>query len=298
MKSLYYLPILFLSLATTYGQSDTLYVNDTHMLTLIFPKPISRAVTGHANYRLGYNQETPERVGLLQGNRGEDSNLLVVTEDGQAYSYYLVYRKQLKENHRFVAINEAIGNVLPKKCKDDMAQKKTRISQTVTLSDSLEYRKASRYFLGQKTTVLKAKRRAGMVLRLCNLAYFGKETYIVVEIENKSDIDFELDFVQLFKVNGNPRKKSSYQKLSLEPLYSHKKPSIVKVGHVERFVYVAPKFTLSGKERLMIELQEKSGSRKLVLKVKTYQRRTWGSNIKWESKGPKRILEPKGFIPH
>ena len=298
MKIYPYLPILFFSLATLYGQTDTLYVNDTHVLPLIFPKPISRAVTGHSNYTLGYNQETPERVGLLQGNRGEDSNLLVVTEDGLAYSYYLVYRKPLEEKHRFVNKSEAIGNVLPEKRKDEMAQKKRRRFQTVTLADSLQYRKASRYFMERNTTVFKAKRKDGMVLRLRDVAYFGRETYIVLEIENKSDIDFEVDFVQLFKVHGNPRKKSSYQKLSLEPLYGYKKPSIVKVGHVERFVYVVPKFTLIGRERLMIELQEKSGSRKLLLKGKRYHGRAKGSNIKWQSKGPNRIFEPKVFTRH
>nr|WP_293294605.1 DUF4138 domain-containing protein [Allomuricauda sp.] len=292
------LPILFFSLATLHGQTDTLYVNDTHVLSLIFPKPISRAVTGHSNYTLGYNKETPERVGLLQGNRGEDSNLLVVTEDGLAYSYYLAYRKQLKESHRFLNIKEAIGNVLPKKHLDDMAQKKRRRFQTVTPSDSLQYRKASRYIIERNTTLLKSKRKDGMVLRLGDVSYFGKETYIVLEIENRSDIDFEVDFVQLFKVHGNPRKKSSYQKLSLEPLYIHKRPSMVKIGTVERFVYVVPKFTLSGKQRLRIEVQEKRGSRKLVLKGKRYYGRAWGSNAIWQGKRPNRILEPKVFTRH
>jgi hypothetical protein len=297
MKLVQYLPVLFLSTIAAYGQSDTLYVNDTHMLSLIFPKPISRAVTGHSNYTLGYNQETPERMGLLQGNRGDDSNLLVVTEDGLAYSYYLVYRKQLEESHRFINKSEGIGNVLLENRKDDMAQKKIRRFQIFTPSDSLQFRRASRYFMERNTTVMKAKRKDGMVLRLRDVAYFGKETYIVLEAENRSNIDFEVDFIQLFKVHGNPRKKSSYQKLSLEPLYSYKRPCIVKLGHMERFVYVVPKFTLSGKERLMVVLQEKNGSRKLILKGKRYHGRAF-SNTKWESIGSKGILEPKVFITH
>jgi len=191
-----------------------------------------------------------------------------VTEDGLAYSYYLVYRKQLKESHRFVAINEAIGNVLPKKHLDDMAQKKRRRFQTVTPSDSLQYRKASRYFMERNTTVMKAKRKDGIILRLRDVAYFGRETYIVLELENKSNIDFEVDFIQLFKVHGNPRKKSSYQKLSLEPLYSYKRPCIVKVGHTERFVYVVPKFILADQEKLLMKLWEKHGSRTLTLATK------------------------------
>lgn len=298
MKTLRLLPILFLSVATANAQMDTLYVNDTHVLSLIFPKPISRAVTGHANYRLGYNQETPERVGLLQGNQGDDSNLLVVTEDGLAYSYYLVFRKQLEQSHKLINTNKAIGNVFPEKPLDEMAQKEKGRSSSDPLSDSLHYRKASQYFLERNTTVLKAKRKDGMVLRLRDVAYFDRETYIVLEVKNKSDIDFEVDFVQLFKVNGNPRKKSSYQKLSLEPIYRYQKPTIVRGGTVERFVYVLPKFTLSGEERILVELQEKRGSRKLVLKGKRYHRRAWGSVTKWKRSGPRSILEPRVFTPH
>ncbi|RIV37530.1 DUF4138 domain-containing protein [Flagellimonas lutimaris] len=298
MKLVQYLPVLFFSTTVAYGQSDTLYVNDTHVLSLIFPKPISRAVTGHANYTLGYNQETPERVGLLQGNQGDDSNLLVVTEDGLAYSYYLVYRKQFKESHRFVAIIEAVGNVLPEKPKDEMAQKEKRGSLIDRMSDSLQYRKASQYFLERNTTVLKAQRKDGMILRLRGVSYFGKETYIVLEIENRSDIDFEVDFVQLFRAHGNSRKKSSYQKLILEPLYSYKGPSMVKVGAVKRFVYVVPKFTLTGKERLMIEIHEKRDNRKLMLNGKRNHARIWDSNTSWESKRPNSILEPNVFTRH
>lgn len=268
MKMLQYLPLLFLSIATANAQADTLYVNDTHVLSLIFPKPILRAVTGHSNYTLSYNKETPERVGLLQGNQGSDSNLLVLTQDGLAYSYYLVYRKPLEKSHRFVTTNEAIGNVLPEKRLDDIAQKKTRRLQTVTPSESFQYRKASRHFMERNTILLKSKRKDGIILRLIDVAYFGGETYIVLEIENKSDIDFEVDFIQLFKVHGNPRKKSSYQKLFLVPLYSHQKPSIVKIGDVERFVYVVPKFTLNGKERILVELREKRGSRQITLRLR------------------------------
>jgi len=268
MKSLYYLPILFLSLATTYAQSDTLYVNDTYVLALIFPEPISRAVTGHSNYTFSYNTDTPGRLGLLQGHSGTDSNLLVLTRDGLAYSYYLTYRKQPIKSHRFVNNNDAIGNVLIKKRLDSLDQEEKSISQNITQTDSVQYRKVSNHFLERNAAVLKAKRKDGIVLRLRNVAYFGKETYIVLELENKSNIDFEVDFIQLFKVHGNPRKKSSYQKLSLEPLYSYKSPYLVKVGHMERFVYVVPKFILADQEKLLMELWEKHGSRTLTLVTK------------------------------
>ncbi|WP_335965445.1 DUF4138 domain-containing protein [Galbibacter sp. PAP.153] len=266
MKIHPYLLILFLSTNAAYGQSDTLYVNDTHMLSLIFPKPISRAVTGHSNYTLGYNQETPERVGLLQGNSGADSNLLVLTQDGLAYSYYLVYRKQFKESHRVVVINEAIGNVLPKKHLDDMAQKEKGRSRSVPLSDSLQYRKASRYFLEHNSKVLKSKRKNGIILRLWEMCYFGKETYVVLEIENKSKIGFEVNYIQIFKEQGSGSKKSSYQKILLNTLYGHRIPTMVPAAKKQKFVYVVPKVTLGSRENLLVELREKRGDREMVVR--------------------------------
>lgn len=266
MKTFQLFTVVFLSLAATYAQGDTLYVNETHVTALIFPEPVLRAVTGHPNYTFGYNTDSPERLGLVQGNPGPDSNLLVLTRDGLVYSYALAYRKPLGESHRFIHKNEAIGNVLPEKHMDDTAQSKTRSSQTVAPSDSLGYRKASRYFMERNTALLKSRRKDGMVLRLVDVAYFGRETYVVLEIANQSDIDFEVDIIQLFKVHGNPRKKSSYQKLPLEPVYTQGMPTEVKVGQKKCFVYVVPKFTLGDNERLWVELREKRGSRHMVLR--------------------------------
>lgn len=262
MKPFHLFIFSLLSHLTLQAQSDTLYVNDTHTLALVFPEPIARAITGHSNYSFGYDTHATGRLGLLQGHPGTDSNLLVLTDDGLAYSFYLVYRKRLQEGHRFVKVGESIGTVRPVKLLDSLVQNPT----PSLVSDTLQYRKASTYFLEKNQTVLKSKRRNGIFLRLWDVVYYGKETYIVMEIENRSNIDFEVDFVQVFKAHGNPRKKSSYQKLGMEPVYSHEMPSIVKVGQKQRFTYVVPKFTLGDREKLVVELREKRGSRQVLMR--------------------------------
>lgn len=246
---------------TTYAQVDTLYVNDTHIMSLVFPKPIARAVTGHLHYQFGYDTNSPGRLGLLQGHPGTDSNLLVLTQDGLAYSFELAYRERLQEGHRFVKVAESIGNVGQEK---PMAPSVQDPIAMVGL-DTLQYRKASSHFLEKARTVLKSKRKDGIVLRLRDLAYYGTETYIVMEIENRSAIDFEVDFVQVFKAHGNLRKKSSYQKLALDSIYKYRMPSMVKVGQRQRFAFVVPKFTLGDREKLLVELREKRGSRHIWL---------------------------------
>ncbi|MEE1963911.1 DUF4138 domain-containing protein [Allomuricauda taeanensis] len=250
-----------LSHLTLQAQSDTLYVNDTHNLVLIFPEPITRAVTGHPHYQFGYDKDTPERLGLLQGHAGADSNLLVLTEDGLAYSFALAYRERLQEGHRFVKVGESIGTVEPEKPLDSLFQN----PMPSLGSDTPQYRKASAYFLERNRSALKSKRKDGIILSLRDMAYYGKETYIVMDIENRSDIDFEVDFVQVFKTHGNPRKKSSYQKLAMEPLYKYLTPGLVKVGQKQRFIYVLPKFTVGNSEKLVVELREKRGSRHIRL---------------------------------
>lgn len=266
MKSFHLFLFSLLSHMTLQAQTDTLYVNDTHTMALVFPEPIVRAVTGHPNYKFGYDTDVPGRLGLLQGHPGTDSNLLVLTDDGLAYSFYLVYRKQLKESHQFLNLGKSIGNVQPEKLLDSLAPEKKQLSNASAEPDSLQYQKASSYFLEKHHTVLKSKRKGGIILRLRDVAYYGTDTYLVLEIENRSEIDFEVDFVQLFKAHGNPRKKSSYQKLVLEPVYRYQMPSLVKVGQKQRFVYMVPKFTLGDREKLLVELREKRGSRLIVLK--------------------------------
>jgi len=250
-----------LSHLTLQAQSDTLYVNETHNLALIFPEPITHAITGLPHYQFGYGKDTPGRLGLLQGHPGANSNLLVLTEDSLAYSFALAYREQLQEGHRFVKVGESIGTVEPEKPLDSLFRNPI---PTLRL-DTLQYQKVSNYFLDKARKVLKSKRRDGIILRLRDVAYYGAETYIILEIENRSDIDFEVDFVQVFRDHGNPRKRSSYQKLGMEPVYRHQMPLMVKTGHKQRFVYVLPKFTLGNREKLLVELREKRGSRQVVL---------------------------------
>ena len=255
MKSSHLLILGFLSHLTLQAQMDTLYVNNTHTMALVFPNPIARAITGHPNYQFGYDAKKPNRLGLLQGNPGSNSNLLVLTEDGLAYFFALAYRKELLESNRFIKVVESIGNVGAKKA----------VFKTTQQPDSLQYQKTSNYFLERNRTVLRTKRKHGIILELRDVAYYGKETYIVMEIRNRSAIDFEVDFIQVFKIHGDPRKKSSYQKLVMKPIYGHEMPLLVKAGHKQHFVYVVSKFTLGDQEKLLVELREKRGSREILL---------------------------------
>ena len=91
----------------------TIFTNEKDAVALFFPNPISQALTGSENFTFSYNRDSPQRVGVVQGIRGDRSNLLVITENGDVYSYRLAYRKVLDTLNFFVAGTERIGNEAP-----------------------------------------------------------------------------------------------------------------------------------------------------------------------------------------
>ena len=70
---------------------DTIFANEQLTVSLFFPDPIRQGVTGSSNYAFSFNRERAQYFGLLQATPGDESNLLVVTQDGGVYSYLLRY---------------------------------------------------------------------------------------------------------------------------------------------------------------------------------------------------------------
>mgnify|MGYP001795491121 CR=1 FL=1 len=264
--------LLFTTLSSN-AQTDTLYANQTHNLALFFPSPIRQATPGSENFTFSYNRDTPQHFGLLQASPGTNSNLLVITNDGHVYSFTLQYSKGMLRTNRFIGLDESIGHERPivKIAKSELIQD---LMMPETQKKTSHFRKAD-YFenlcsslMLKNTQNLKSKKKGGMTLRLQNMVYHNREVYLVLEIANKSGIDFEVDYLKVFKVNGNKRRKSSFQKLQLIPVYAHNHPSMVNDLSKKRFVYVVPKFTFGDSENLQFELKEKKGSRMMDIRYK------------------------------
>lgn len=105
-----------------------------------------------------------------------------------------------------------------------------------------------------------------MSIGIAKSIYFGNEVYIVLEINNASQIDFEINNLTLSKVNGNNRRRASYQELPLAPIYKFNMPEVVRKGQLVQIVLVYPKFTLGKGERLRVRLDELNGGRDVLLK--------------------------------
>ncbi|GAA3573260.1 DUF4138 domain-containing protein [Snuella lapsa] len=260
-----FINILLLATQMSFGQTvlDTIYANEHKNVALFFPNPIRQAVTGSSDFVFTYNREKEQCFGLLQATPGTESNLLIITSDGQVYSYILKYSDSLPKLNYFIQPKASIGTEkpVPVKVTPD------KIALRDSLNHRVHYQKFCAYLLKSDKGNLATKRKKGIKLRLEKIVYNGSEVYLVLNIQNQSGIDFELDYLDVFRVNGNSGRKASFQKLWMEVLYKQDWLFKVKVGQSKRFVYVLPKFVLGASERLQLELRELKGSRKVVLET-------------------------------
>lgn len=273
MKLIVFSIFLVIHMAIYAQKRKTILTNDKDAVALFFPNAIRQALTGSENFTFSYNKDNPQHIGIVQGISGAGSNLVVIDQKGDVYSYRLAFRKVLDTLNYFVSLSERIGNEVPVlqfSKVNSFKRTKSNSNSKSHIEDSVLKRKEylknlSRFYLAQSYKFLKKRRKKGLVLSLYNLAYNRTEIYVKIEIKNRTGIDFEVDYLKIFKVNGNSRRKSSYQKLLLETLHKENFPKMVKDSQSFSFVLVLPKFTLGDSERLMLELKEFRGSRILRL---------------------------------
>ncbi|NKI27442.1 DUF4138 domain-containing protein [Arenibacter sp. 6A1] len=248
---------------------DTIFANDQKTVSLFFPHPIRQGITGSTKYAFSYNRDKEQYFGLLQAIPGEESNLLVVTSNGEVYSYLLRYAQNLDKLNYFITASESIGNEKSgvghkQKPKNDLASHKT-LQDTIKPTD---YSKLSSQMLRSPISLNQLKNKKGISIRMIKSFFYEHEVFILFEITNNSHIDFEINTLNLFKVNGNKRRKASYQELPLSPIYQFKMPKVVLKGQSVQFVCVYPKFTLGTNEKLRVKLDELNGARDVVLRLR------------------------------
>jgi hypothetical protein len=76
-----------------------------------------------------------------------------------------------------------------------------------------------------------------------------------------------LNFLNFSIESRQKGKRKSIQRLYQEPIYKEGLPSKIVAHQRARFVYVMPKFSLSNDRRVLLELNEKNGERKVELKI-------------------------------
>jgi len=256
--------LMFSAHAKNIKQLDTIYANSTMTMALFFPSDIKQGITGSDNFVFTYNREKEQNLGLLKAVEGINSNLLVITTDGKVYSYILKYSKHIENPNRFINASESIGDA--KRILKKEVEANNNPEKSILVNDSQDLlRRSCESLLKLPEEKNIRKKEGGIVLSLKNLKYHGDNVFLQFEIENKSRVRFDYDYLKILKVNGNKKRNASYQEIQLKPIYIHKKPIQIFPNAKAKVVYVVPKFNLDKTEKLEARLQELSTTRKVVL---------------------------------
>ena len=243
---------------------DTIYANDTKNVALFFPEPIRQGITGSENFVFTYNREKEQYFGLLQAKPGEESNLLIVNRNGSIFSYIVRYKEKLTKLNYFIPISSSIGNEKPK-VRDSISSGTSEKSNDYR---KYYFQKFCSYLLDRKQRIGKIKKRKqDIVLKVQNIVFDKSALYFVIQIENKSTLDYDLNFLKLSIETRQKGKRKSLQRLNQDPIYVQNLPSKIAENETVRFVYVLPKFSLSDDRRAILELNEKDGERNIELKI-------------------------------
>jgi hypothetical protein len=114
-------------------------------------------------------------------------------------------------------------------------------------------------------------RNSKMILQLDGI--YTRETLLFfhLSLNNRSNLDYDMDSIRFFIADGAPGSKSiSPKRTELIPVYVYGNTKSIRGKNREHSVIAFRRFTLPPGKRLLIEAREKNGGRHLLLQADNY----------------------------
>lgn len=109
---------------------------------------------------------------------------------------------------------------------------------------------------------------AGIRFAVTNIFIDKDILYFKFKITNYSNIDYQPDFVRFYIQDAKILKKTTVQQLEQVPLFFFDQPKRINAHDTKIFSVALNKFTIPDKKILIVEMQESSGGRHFIIKVK------------------------------
>lgn len=270
-KSHYILMLFLLFVSRVFGQdSVTTYVSleqaklepykiqVTYCKTshLIFPSSIRYVDLG--SELLVANKAEPVgnvlRVKAAVRDFEEETNFSVITEDGRFYSFDVFYSPY----------PEVLSYDLVKRQRDIERQYSTDVlfEDLKGISSSLtELIMENLYRKGRRTVKHIASKSFGIQFSLRALHVNDNKFYFTLQVDNSSNIDYDIELINFKIVDKKNLKKTVIQDKLLEPIRVYS-PTVTATHHSNVIgVYLLEQFTLLEDQVLEIEVLEKNGGR-------------------------------------
>lgn len=227
---------------------------------VIFPAPIRYVDLGSADLLAAKADGTENvlRVKAALRDFSRESNLSVITEDGNYYTFNVKYAdepvKLSVEMTDFLHDGEAINRpnnalaVYMQELGQESPLLVKLIMQSIHKNNDREIK-----HLGSK--------RFGIQHTLKGVYTHNGLLYFHLQLKNSSNVPFNIDFITFKIVDKKVAKRTAIQEQVIWPLRAYNNLMVIGGKRTERMIFTLPKFTIPDDKMLVIELNEQEGGR-------------------------------------
>ncbi|KAB7726679.1 conjugative transposon protein TraN [Rudanella paleaurantiibacter] len=248
-------------------------------VSIIFPAPVRSVDLGSRDI-IADKAADVENVLKVKANQigFNETNFSVITADGKFYSFVVSYN----ESPAALAMN-LVGDQVNLKARtqplggteSQAGQSRPGQSSPGSVHFANVAASQSDLALASDRVLHKARRirrigddRSKMAVKLKGVFVKENVLYYRVAFRNRSNLNYDLDYVRFFIVDKTVAKEASHQEIEVRPIYIHNGPIRTVKGHsqVEK-VYAFQRFTIPADKVLQVQTGEHNGGRQLAFSV-------------------------------
>lgn len=227
---------------------------------VIFPSPVRYVDLGSTDLIAGKadGAENVIRVKATTKNFRQETNMSVITEDGNFYSFNVKYTDEPLllnvEMCDFIHDGETVNR--PNNAMEiyltELDNESPRLVRLIMKSVHERDKRRIRH-IGCK--------RFGVQFLLKGLYSHGGLLYFHTQVKNTSHVPFDVDFVTFKIADKKLVKRTAMQEQVVYPLRAYNYVTRVDGKKSECTVFALPKFTIPDGKKLVVEMYEKQGGR-------------------------------------
>lgn len=227
---------------------------------VIFPSAIRYVDLGSADLLAAKADGTENvlRVKAALRDFSRESNLSVITEDGNYYTFNVKYAdepvKLSVEMTDFLHDGEAVNRP-----NNALAIYMQELGQESPLLVKLIMQ--SIYKNNDREIKHIGSKRFGIQHTLKGIYTHNGLLYFHLQLKNSSNVPFNVDFITFKIVDKKVAKRTAIQEQVIWPLRAHNNLMLVGGKRAERMIFALPKFTIPDDKMLVVELNEQEGGR-------------------------------------
>lgn len=233
---------------------DSLAIAYSKTTNIVFPNSILSVDRGSSDV-LVQKAKGVENILQIKAAKFDfiETNLTVVTSDGQLYSFVLNY------NEKKPLLNLVVG-------------KKTSMWEhlgSTEIENEAELKSYAELAFYEKKKLHNVKDfKYNMKIHLNGLFIHEKVMYYRVKVANNSNVSYDIGQLRFFIRDQKKAKRTASQEIEITPLYIYNNTEVIEGKSEVCLVFALPKFTIPDKKYLAIQLMEDQGGRHLELQVK------------------------------